>query len=97
MSDNDKMATRFTAEMQQKFETLVEWAIANCPERALTDKDFNPCRQQIAQLTDRLHDQQQDHEKQGMNQQSMNEQNKAIPEPSDSGPQYINVTPSPWP
>lgn len=92
MSDNDQTAARFHAEMQQKFEAFMEWAIANCPERALTNKDFNPCRQQIAQLVDRLRGQQQDHAM-----QSMNEQNKAIPEPSDSGPQYVNVTPSPWP
>lgn len=91
MSDNDKTVTRFTDEMQQKFEAFVEWTVANCPERGLNDQDFNQCRQQIAQLADRLRGQQD------RKMQSINEQNKAIPEPSDSGPQYINVTPSPWP
>lgn len=92
MSDNDKAVTHFNADMRQKFEAFVAWAIANCPERALTDQDFTPCRQQIAQLAERNDGQQAAHEK-----QSINEQNKAIPEPSESGPQYVNVTPSPWP
>ncbi len=92
MSDNDKTATHFSVEMQQKFETFVAWAITNCPEPGLTDTDFKQCRQQIVQLAEFHHGQPHDPEK-----QSMNEQNKAIPEPSENGPQYVNVTPSPWP
>lgn len=93
--DNDAL---FSAEMKRIFEELAAWAIENCPDRQhpIKDADFNTCRQQIAALADGACAHENQRLKQDVN-EDIDHQNKAIPEPSDSGPQYVNVTPSPWP
>jgi hypothetical protein len=97
MSASDKDRALFSAEIKRRFEELTAWAIANYPDHQhpLGDADFSICRQQIALLAEP-----RPPEKQNIRPDadaSINEQNKSIPEPSDSGPQYVGVTPSPWP
>lgn len=85
MSSNDDQDAIFAKAMKQRFEEFVEWAVANSSTHShpVDSKNFDDCRRQIALLADRS--------------TNIDAQNKAIPEPSDSGPQYVNVTPSPWP
>jgi hypothetical protein len=77
--------TRIAAEMEKRLDEFTMWAIANWPDRnaPLTTADFDPVRRKIASLRGQGTD--------------IEERNAAIPEPADSGPQYVNVTPSPWP
>jgi hypothetical protein len=102
MPADDKNDALFSAEMKRRFEDLAAWAIENCPDRQnpIKDADFNTCRQQIVALAGGVRKHENQRLKQDANQdvkQDIDHQNKAIPEPSDSGPQYVNVTPSPWP
>ena len=85
MPSNDEQSAIFGEAMKQRFEEFVEWSVANSSthSRTLASKDFDDCRRQISLLADCR--------------SNIGTQNKAIPEPSDSGPQYVNVTPSPWP
>jgi hypothetical protein len=75
----------FAAELQRRFEELSTWAIANSPNPAspLKQADFEVCRSEIARLADRDND--------------VGDRNASIPEPSENGPQYVNMNPTPWP
>lgn len=75
----------FAAEMKRRFEELCGWAIANSPKQAspLKPADFDVCREEIMRLAERDLD--------------VSERNATIPEPSENGPQYVNMNPTPWP
>jgi hypothetical protein len=75
----------FAAELKRRFEELAEWAIANSPstDKPLQKTDFDLCRSEIARLAQRDDD--------------LTEQNAKLPEPSENGPQYVNMNPTPWP
>ncbi|CAL62543.1 Hypothetical protein; putative Zn-dependent hydrolase domain [Herminiimonas arsenicoxydans] len=75
----------FQIELKQRFEELVRWAVAHNPDRSapLSEADFDAARKEITKLA--AHD------------LSLGERNAKIPEPAENGPQYINVTPAPWP
>lgn len=77
--------TPFEAEMKQRFEALVAWALENWPDktRSLTHADFDKIRQELMRLTEGGTD--------------IGERNAEIPEPSENGPQYVNSNPAPWP
>ena len=77
--------TPFEAEMKQRFEALVAWALENWPDktRSLTHADFDKIRQELMHLTEGGTD--------------IGERNAEIPEPSENGPQYVNSNPAPWP
>ncbi|MFJ7566803.1 hypothetical protein ACIQW9_07590 [Herminiimonas sp. NPDC097707] len=75
----------FHIELKQRFEELVSWAVAHSPDHSpqLSPADFEAARKEITKLA--AHD------------LSLGERNAEIPEPAENGPQYINVTPAPWP
>jgi hypothetical protein len=77
--------TSFAAEMKRRFDELTEWAIAHSPNQnaPLRKADFELCRREIEKLADRDFD--------------MSERNARVPEPSENGPQYVNMNPTPWP
>lgn len=77
--------TPFEAEMKQRFETLVAWALENWPDKThpLSHSDFDKIRKDLATLAEG-----------GAN---IGERNAEIPEPSENGPQYVNSNPAPWP
>lgn len=81
----DKETAQFEAEMKQRFEALMTWAIENWPDRKhpLSRSDFDKARREIARLAEG-----------GPN---IGERNAEIPEPSENGPQYVNSNPAPWP
>jgi hypothetical protein len=76
---------RFNIEMTKRFEAFAAWAIdaSAGTKSALTQADLEACRKEIAKLAERDFD--------------IGERNAAIPEPSENGPQYVNVSPAPWP
>jgi len=76
---------QFAAEMKQRFEDFANWAVSasTASGNALNTGDFEPCRKEIAKLAERDFD--------------IGERNAAIPEPSEDGPQYVSVSPAPWP
>lgn len=78
-------SARFGADLKQRFEEMVTWAIDNQPQaqRPLSRADFDTARQQIGQIAEGRSD--------------IGERNAAVPEPSENGPQYVNVNPAPWP
>lgn len=84
MATNDEYA-QFGIEMKRHFEEFTAWAIANWPDKSapLSNADFDIVRKKIASLADHNID--------------IAEHVAATPDPSESGPQYINVTPNPWP
>jgi hypothetical protein len=75
---------QFGAELKKRFEELAAWAVANSPDSnaPLQSQDFEICRNEIAKLSVR---------------DDIGERNAALPEPSEAGPQYVSVTPAPWP
>ena len=75
----------FSTELKRRFDELSAWAIANSPDPTspLKRTDFEVCRKEIERLADRDLD--------------MGERNATIPEPSENGPQYVNMNPTPWP
>lgn len=75
----------FSAELKRRFEELSAWALANSPNPAspLKHADFDACRREIEKLADRDVD--------------IGERNARLPEPSENGPQYVNMNPTPWP
>lgn len=84
MSVNDKRS-QFDIELKKRFEEFVTWAVTNRPDHSspLSRADFDPARKAIEALAyDGL---------------DLGERNAAIPEPSENGPQYVNVNPTPWP
>jgi hypothetical protein len=76
---------RFSAELKRRFEELTDWAIANSPneDAPLRKSDFDSCRKEIERLAERDAD--------------IGERNAKLPEPSENGPQYVNMNPTPWP
>lgn len=77
--------TFFENELKQRFDELVLWAVRNRPYNgaALRPTDFDDSWKDIAKLA-----------RDGVN---IGEQNAAVPEPSENGPQYVNSNPAPWP
>lgn len=83
MSTSD-VSTTFHAEMQKRFEEFAAWSVAHSSgNHTLVNADFDDCRKEISRLSERNFD--------------MGERNASIPEPSENGPQYVNVSPAPWP
>jgi len=81
---NQTEPTAFGTELKRRFDELAAWALANAPAGyALKDADFQNCRSEIERLCDPQSD--------------IGERNAAIPEPSENGPQYVSVNPTPWP
>jgi hypothetical protein len=77
-------STVFHTEMRKRFEEFALWSVAHSSgKHKLTDTDFDGCRKEIERLAEREFD--------------IGERNAAIPEPSEDGPQYVNVSPAPWP
>jgi len=78
-------SARFASDLKQHFEEMVTWAIEHWPQadRPLSRSDFDTARQQISRIAEGRMD--------------IGERNAAIPEPSENGPQYVNVNPAPWP
>ncbi|MDQ7970208.1 MAG: hypothetical protein REI95_11250 [Oxalicibacterium faecigallinarum] len=76
---------QFAAELKQRFEALATWAIEQSPDKAspLTRADFDAARKEITVIAEGKSD--------------MGDRNAAVPEPSEDGPQYVNVNPAPWP
>lgn len=75
----------FAAELTQRLDALIEWAIQHWPEKnqPLTAQDFLATQREIALLLGaRLHAQ---------------PPSNAGPAPADGGAQYVNVAPAPWP
>ncbi|HEY6774671.1 MAG TPA: hypothetical protein VI140_11915 [Oxalicibacterium sp.] len=81
----NRKITPFEAEMQQRFEALVTWALENWPDKThpLAHSDFDKVRKDLATLAEGDAD--------------IGERNAEIPEPSENGPQYVNSNPAPWP
>lgn len=84
MSTKDKH-TQFGIEMKKRFEEFTTWAISNWPDKdaPLSSTNFDAGRKEVAALADKDFD--------------IGKRNAAMPEPSENGPQYVNVTPAPWP
>jgi hypothetical protein len=84
MEHNDQR-TRFINEVWQRFLAVQDWAIANWPDPAhpLSSSDFVHARQEILGLGDPR--------------TSPRNGNQNAAEPEDGGPQYVDVTPTPWP
>ena len=82
--EHDEQRTAFINELWQRFEVLQKWAIAHWPdkEHPLSSADFLASRQEILNLGHRPNPQR------GA---------PSAPEPADGGPQYEDVTPTPWP
>lgn len=79
--DNEWIA--FSNELRRRFEELTDWTVAHWPDksRPLSAASFSRSRDEFAALLA------------GQSGGS----NGSRAEPSDGGPQYVNVTPSPWP
>lgn len=77
--------TPFETEMKQRFEALFIWVAENWPDKArpLSPTDFDSIRRELTRLTEHGAD--------------IGERNAEIPEPSENGPQYVNINPAPWP
>ena len=84
MNIHDEHA-EFSNELKRRFEEFTVWAIANWPDKDTppTSRDFDVARKEIAAITKRDFD--------------IGARNAAIPEPEDAGPQYVSVSPAPWP
>ncbi|MGO4377288.1 hypothetical protein [Pseudoduganella sp. RAF53_2] len=78
---------QFIAEVWRRFEEVQNWAIANWPdkEHPLTTSDFVEGRKEILGL--------------GLPpaQRLSAPPPEAAPDPEHGGPQYVEVTPMPWP
>ena len=82
--ESDRMKT-FGIEMKARFEAFTAWAIDQWPDTShpLARTDFDVARKEIETLAE--------------GRQDIGERNAEIPEPSENGPQYVNVNPTPWP
>lgn len=82
---NATESANFATEMKRRFEELTEWAITHSPQLRMpfSKADFEVCRKEIEKLAERDLD--------------MGERNASLPEPSENGPQYVNMNPTPWP
>ncbi|WP_338763901.1 hypothetical protein [Massilia sp. METH4] len=77
---------KFVAEVWKRFEEVQNWAIANWPdtEHRLSTSDFVEGRKEILGL--------------GLPpDQKLKQEPQSAPEPEQGGPQYLDVTPAPWP
>jgi len=81
--EHNELRTEFINELWGRFEALQQWAIANWPDRdhPLSSADFVAARQEIL----------------GLGEPRRARPLRLVPEPSDGGPQYEEVTPAPWP
>lgn len=81
--DNSDQRRQFVGELWRRFEALQQWAIDNWPDKQhpLSSADFVAARQEILALADERHP----------------VPSGQVPEPSEGGPQYVDVTPTPWP
>jgi hypothetical protein len=75
---------QFIEELWRRFEQLQQWAVDNWPDRdhPLSSADFVEARKEILGLR-------------APYQSAATPSNAA--EPEDGGPQYVDVTPAPWP
>lgn len=80
---NANETANFAAELKRRFDELADWAIANSPDASLRKTDFEACRREIERLAERDLD--------------AGQRNARLPEPSENGPQYVNMNPTPWP
>jgi hypothetical protein len=83
MMDNSDQRRQFVGELWRRFEALQQWAIDNWPDKQhpLSSADFVQARKEILDLADERHP----------------VQGSQVLEPSEGGPQYVDVTPTPWP
>lgn len=74
---------QFVGELWRRFEALQQWAIENWPDQQhpLSNADFVEARKEILAL----------------NQERRPAPATGAAEPEAGGPQYIDVTPTPWP
>jgi hypothetical protein len=81
--DNDKEWIAFSGELRRRFEEFTDWTIANWPDksRPLSAASFSRSRDEIA----------------GLMAGQAQAGGGSSAEPSEGGPQYVSVTPSPWP
>ncbi len=84
MTINDEHA-EFSNELKRRFEEFAAWTIANWPDKDTppTNEDFDVARKEIKALTTRDF--------------AIGKRNTTIAEPVDGGPQYVSVSPAPWP
>lgn len=84
---DDAIRRKFVTEVWQRYVEVQNWAIANWPdpEHPLSTSDFVEGRKEILGL--------------GLpaNLKLGHEPPQPAPEPAQGGPQYQEVTPSPWP
>jgi len=86
MAMEEEVRRKFVADVWHRFEEVQNWAIANWPdsEHPLSTSDFVEGRKEILGL--------------GLPAaQKLTRDPQAAPEPEDGGPQYLDVTPAPWP
>ena len=83
MTDEEKQ--HFATQLALRFDDLVQWAASHWPdkEHPLTPAHFEQVRRELAAVAGREHPDTAD--------------NARAPEPEQGGPQYIDVTPAPWP
>ncbi|PHV06336.1 hypothetical protein CSQ96_15995 [Janthinobacterium sp. BJB412] len=82
--ENSDQRRQFVGELWRRFEALQEWAILNWPDQQhpLSSANFVEARKEILALG---HD------------EIFKQAEPSAAEPADGGPQYIDVTPAPWP
>ena len=82
--ENSEQRRQFVGELWRRLEALQEWAIHNWPDQQhpLSSANFVEARKEILALG---HLDTAKHAATG------------AAEPADGGPQYVDVTPAPWP
>lgn len=92
MTDTTQQPMSYAQELEYRLEELIEWAIANTPNKTsqLDKQDFMQLREDFCTIA-----------KGGaiINNATVNASDALAkePEPSQGGAQYINVNPAPWP
>ncbi|MGV7206891.1 hypothetical protein ACLB1G_03435 [Oxalobacteraceae bacterium A2-2] len=84
MELSEETRRQFIQELWRRFEDLQQWAVDNWPDRdhPLSSADFVEARKEILGLR-------------APHQSAATPRDAA--EPEDGGPQYVDVTPAPWP
>lgn len=80
--ENEQLRRQFINEVWRRFEEVQNWAIANWP-----DKEHPLSSSDFVEARKEIL-------ALGMTE---TESNRRVPEPEQGGPQYIEVTPAPWP
>jgi len=86
---------RYAAELMQRFEEFTRWAISNWPDKRfpLVESDFRAARREIAEIVGpKLGEGEPEQAGSG----NAGGENTAPGIPVDS-PQFVDVTPAPWP